>query len=50
MAIELFGRMGSMIDGMLNWFVNLPWWAQIIFFVGIFLLAFWIYRMKASGY
>ena len=44
MAIEVFGRMGSMIDTVLNWFASLPWWAQIIAFILILLFSFWLYN------
>lgn len=44
MAIEVFGRIGSGIDTMLNWFANLPWWAQLIAFVIMVIGAYWIYN------
>jgi hypothetical protein len=49
MAVEVFTKLGSAVDNVLNFFTNMPWYVQLLLLVGFIVLIWWIIGLNRRG-
>jgi hypothetical protein len=49
MAVEVFSKLGSVVDGAVNFFASTPWYVQLLLLVAVVVLIWWIIGMNRRG-